>query len=357
MELSTPYPWVDLDILEQNIRTQTQSLRAYGIAHRPHIKTHRSIEIARMQLAAGAKGITCAKLAEAMVMAQAGIRDILLAYPLVGEDKMRRLGALLDMAEVTVTVDNLLAARQLSNLGVSKQKKVHVLVEICTPIERGGVQEQSVLPFVRELLQLPGLAFKGLFSYSGLSQKLGTPEKVAAYAKEEAQRLLRVKSTLQKYGIPVKTTSAGSSITSLSPENLAGIDESRAGSYVFNDYHYACEGCIPLDRCALRVKATVVSAPAKNKITLDAGSKSLTTDGKGSSFGYLVQCPEAKIYKLNEEHGFVLLPDGAALKVGDTVDIIPNHSCVVTNLHDYLFGFRRGVFERRIRVDARGKSY
>src|SRR5690625_192121 len=140
MIISTPYVWVDMEVMKKNIEQMATGLKKYGILHRPHIKTHKSVEIARMQLDAGAVGITCAKISEANVMAKAGIKDILIAFSLVGQDKMDRLDELMDIADIKVTVDNMTAAQQLSDLGIRKNKLVKVYIELATHIKRGGVK-------------------------------------------------------------------------------------------------------------------------------------------------------------------------------------------------------------------------
>jgi D-serine deaminase-like pyridoxal phosphate-dependent protein len=360
MTISTPFAWVDLDIMENNIIKMTSDLKKYGVRHRPHIKTHKSIEIAKMQLAAGAVGITCAKISEAQVMAEAGIRDILIAYSLVGRDKMERLGKLMDIADIKVTVDNMIAAKQLSALALSKDTKIKIFIEVATHIKRGGVKSgEDLIAFAKLLSKMEGLAFEGLFGYYGISPTLKRREDIKLYAREEVANLVKAKKILENNGMAVKYLSGGSSVTSICPEEFTPLTESRAGNYVFYDVNYVNLGAVSLENCALRVKTTVISMPEAGYLTIDAGSKTLGSDTKDNQgYGHIVGHPKSKLYKLNEEHGFVRYdPSQDNYKIGQTLDIIPYHSCILPNLCDYIFAFRKGQFARRIRIDARGKNF
>lgn len=360
IELSTPYPWLDMNVVERNIRNMTQLLARAGVSHRPHIKTHKSVELAKLQLELGAKGITCAKLSEAAVMADAGIRDILVAYPLVGRDKMRRLGELMSVANVKVTSDNMVNAVQLSELGERLGRDIEVLIEIGAQNRRGGLPVTAELPaFAEKLRHLPRLRIKGIITYVGLRPGLSEPGQLEQLAIEEAYLMEESKRTLANAGFPVEVVSAGSSATSLFASRHGCITESRAGSYIFNDMNAVYLGAADLKDCALKIRTTVVSIPEAGLATIDAGSKTLSSDTKpGQGYGYVVSCPKLELYKLNEEHGYLKYPaQHVKLEIGQELDIIPNHACVIGNLHDYYFAFRDGTFRRMIRVDARGKSY
>ncbi len=355
--LSTPYAWIDLDVMEQNIASMTQALNAQGIRHRPHIKTHKSLEIARMQLAAGASGITCSRVAEAMVMASGGIGDIFLAYTLVGEPVLSRFGELLRLAEVSTVVDSAVTAKGLSALGESLGRRIPVFLEVLSHAKRGGVEGAALTDLARQVSALPGLKLAGICSFTGLWPDVDCAEKARRFARHEAAFMGEARRLLESQGFPVALVSAGSSITCKFPEELAGIDEGRAGTYVFNDMHYTDTGAATLRECALFVRATVISLPGPGLATLDAGSKVLSSDQFGKGFGYIPGLAGAVIYKLNEEHAYVRYDPAQTLSVGDRLDIIPNHACTVANLTDRLFAFRKGEFKREISVDARGKSY
>lgn len=360
INLSTPYPWLDMDIVERNIERMTQGLRQENISYRPHIKTHKSVELARLQLSMGAKGITCAKISEAAVMAKAGIKDILVAYPLVGRDKMERLGKLMDIADVMVTADNEISAAQLNELGGKLRKKIKVLIEIGAQNQRGGIfEDDKLIEFAEKLTQLPWMDFRGIFTYVGLRPDLKGPGKLEAFAIEEAELFAHKKKVLEDNGYKVEIVSGGSSATSIYARHHGVITESRAGSCVFNDMNAVNLHMAELKDCALKIRATVVSTPKPGLATIDAGSKSLSSDTKpGQGFGYLDGFPEVELYKLNEEHGYLRFDEEKVkFTVGQQVDVIPNHACVIGNLHDDYFAFRNGEFEKVIHVDARGKNY
>lgn len=356
--LSTPYVKIDQHKLERNLLRMQQWAQTNGQALRPHIKTHRSVEIAKMQLAAGAVGITCSKLGEAEVMLAAGIQDILIAYSLVGKDKMLRLKRLMERGRITVTCDNATSARQLSEVGSDLGRPVPVLLEVLTHIKRGGVAESKLVEFAAYLRTLPGIQIQGLFAYSGLNPNTDADHGLFAMSQQEDALLLRCKRALEQAGIPVNTVSGGSTVLSRRADVMHTLTESRAGNYVFGDIHYAQLGAVEEADCALSVRATVISTPEDGLATLDCGSKILSSDHNETGFGKIKQYPDAVIYKLNEEHGYVRYdPLSCQLHVGDEVDIIPYHSCVVSNLVDRMFLFSGENYVRSIPVDARGMSY
>lgn len=356
--LSTPYVKIDQQKLHRNIARMQQWVRENGQALRPHIKTHRSVEIAKLQLAAGAVGITCSKLGEAEVMCAGGIRNILIAYSLVGRDKMLRLKRLMEQGEITVTCDNATSARQLSETGVELGRPVPVLAEVLTHIKRGGVAEDRLVEFVSFLRTLPGLQFQGIFAYSGLNPTADADHGLCAMSRQEDALLLRSRQALEQAGIPVPVVSGGSTVLSRRADVMHTLTESRAGNYVFGDIHYAQLGAVEEDDCALVVRATVISTPEDGLATLDCGSKILSSDHNETGFGKIRQYPDAVIYKLNEEHGYVRYdPHSCQLHVGDEVDVIPYHSCVVSNLVDRMFLFSGQQYVRSITVDARGRSF
>ncbi len=356
--LSTPYVKIEKSKLERNIAHMQNWARENGQFLRPHIKTHRCVEIAKMQLMAGATGITCSKLGEAEVMAAAGINDILIAYSLVGDDKMRRLGALMEKAAVTVTCDNAVSAEQLNEVGLELGRPIPVLVEILTHIKRGGVGQRELVPFVRRLQALPGLRFSGIFAYSGLDPTSEPDHGLLHMSEQEAELLRSCKARLEAAGITVDVVSGGSTVVSRRADVMDVLTESRAGNYVFGDLHYAQLGAVSEDDCALTVRATVIGTPEAGLATLDCGSKVLSSDHGECGFGRIRQHPGAVIYKLNEEHGYVRYdPAQGQLRVGGEVDVIPYHSCVVANLVDKMFLFDGNEYVRSLTVDARGKSY
>lgn len=360
-ELQTPAAIVDLDIMEANISAMAARLKARGIEHRPHIKAHKSIAIARAQVRAGASGITVAKLSEAEVFASAGIGPILIAYSIVGADKLDRLASLHAQADILVTVDSLECARGLSAVGAKVGKPVRALVEIDGGLHRGGLEAgKAATDFALSLRDLPGLEVTGIMGYFGLVYDRKDPADFASAIREESRIMKETARLFREAGIKADIVSSGTSPAALLCECLDGITEVRAGNYVFFDVSSVVAGLAREENCALRVIATVVSSPLPGYATIDAGTKTMTSDGAHNrgGFGIVVGHPEVTVAGLNEEHGLLRFdPEKARLKIGDRVEIIPNHSCVIPNLNDRIAGVRKGKFAEWIDVDARGCNY
>ncbi|MBL4954728.1 alanine racemase [Neobacillus sp. YIM B02564] len=358
---TTPYVYVDLDKVEKNIKNMISRLNSKGIEHWPHIKSHKSVELAKKQLEYGAKGITCAKLSEAEVMAEGGIQPILIAYPIIGEEKLNRLGKLAKKIDIRTTVDSLPVAEGLSTVGETIGKKIEVLIEIDGGSHRGGVQPgQATLDFAREIIKLPGIQLVGVFTYVGQIYGCQTEEEIKQETRLEAQILLKAKELLKANGIEVTVTSGGSTVSSFHAEELEGISQSRAGNYIFGDMNAIHVGVYTESDCALKVRSTVISVPLPGYATIDAGTKTLTSDlsCRGNTYGLLVSHPDIQLFKLNEEHGYLSYdPKLHTLHVGDQVEIIPNHCCVIPNLYDSIYSFRGEEHIGSLKIDARGKNY
>lgn len=355
---STPAVVIDLNQVDNNIRSMVEGLKACGIRHRPHTKTHKSLYFTRRQLELGAAAVTCAKVSEAEVLAHGGVRDIFIAYPIIGNEKLRRLGNLLNISDISTLVNSPEGAMGLSLLG-RNTRPIPVLIEIDGGMGRGGVKPyQPALDFALQIKDLPGIRIVGLSYYNGMLSSLNSREAMEAEARRERDELTGTAELLRKNGFKIDVLSGGSSYSSKLPEQIAGITEARAGTYIFNDVSHLFGGTAAEDQCALRVHATVVSVVDDNNAILDAGSKTLSTDlcGKKPGYGYVTELPEAEIWKLNEEHGFLRTPTPHGLKVGSHLSIIPNHCCVVMNLANSALGVRDGQYERTIDIEARGMN-
>ena len=357
--LSTPAVVVDLTVAENNIREMASRAEKYGINHRPHIKTHRSGFFAKLQLENGCCGVTAAKLGEAEVMADNGINDIFVAYPLIGEDKLRRLYALSQRIHVSTLVNSVEGATALSDYFEKNGKTVDVLIEIDGGLNRGGLGVgQKALEFAEKIRDAKGLQIKGLMYYGGLIYNSHNTDDVKYYARKEHDDLVETAALLSEHGFAMEVLSAGSSYSGKYPELLEGITEIRSGHYIFNDCSQLDVGLATPDQCALNVITTVVAKPDEHTVICDMGTKTLTSDGchyrKG--YGYIIDYPEIEIYALNEEHAFLRTEGINPLKIGQKIAVIPNHACVVTNLTEKIYGFRDGRLERMIDIDARAKS-
>lgn len=360
LNLSTPCVVVDLDVCEQNIKSMAEKVNSVGIKHRPHIKTHKSVYFAKLQQRFGAQGITCAKISEAEVFANYGFDDILIAFPIVGDDKLRRLEELAKRIKVSVVGDSVEVAKGISEVGVHLGLKIPFLIELDGGIHRCGRQPgEDALQYAESIRHLPGICIMGVLSYSGQIYDDGDTESMRKNAKLEGKLLTDTANLLRDNGFSISTVSGGSSISTKFAEEMDGVTEVRAGNYIFHDRAQLSTGLVGVENCALRLLVTVVSVPQPGKAIIDAGSKSLTTDLThfGTGHGYVIEHPEIEIYKLNEEHGYLSFPPTLHLSVGDRLTVIPNHSCVLPNLCDYLVGVQGNRVVTHIPVDARGKNY
>ncbi|MEO8291714.1 MAG: alanine racemase [Actinomycetota bacterium] len=359
LDLDTPALVVDLSVMERNIQAMASFAADAGVRLRPHTKTHKCPEIARMQIDAGASGITVAKLGEAEVMADAGLDDLLVAYPIVGEAKLARLHALRDRARVRVSLDSVEVARGVGSVG-SAADPVEVLIEVDTGHHRmGRPSGEPTVALVTQVARIPGVEVVGLLSHAGHAYQAGSDD-VAAIAAGEAADLADTAEACGGAGVEIREISVGSTPTARAVSGAAGITESRPGTYVFNDVQQMRLGVATEHDCAARVLATVVARPWEDRFVIDAGSKSLSSDGgDGPPFpgrGVLAGRPDLVLDLLTEEHGVGhVLPGGGGLSIGDRLEVIPLHVCACVNLSDTAAGVRDGRVERELVIAGRGK--
>jgi D-serine deaminase-like pyridoxal phosphate-dependent protein len=346
-DLDTPAVTIDLDIVQANIRRAQERLDALGVANRPHIKTHKIPALAKMQMDAGAIGITCQKLGEAEVFADAGVADdILLTYNVIGGAKGDRLAALVRrLKRMAVVLDNETVARDLSAAAVRNGVDIRFLVECDTGGNRNGVQSpQAALDLAKAAMKMPGMQFEGLMTYP----------LTAPTTRQFFERTLQL---FGGAGIPVPVVSGGGTPAFNLVEQVPMLTEHRLGTYIFNDLMQVNRGAATLDDCAMTVRTTVVSRPTEDRAVFDAGSKVLTHEQyELKNFGRAVEYPDAIVTGLSEEHGVLDLSQCRTKpKVGEVLNVIPNHCCVVTNMVDEIYGHRAGTIEAVYPVAARGK--
>jgi D-serine deaminase-like pyridoxal phosphate-dependent protein len=358
-ELATPAVLIDLAVLEANIARQAERAREAGVKLRPHAKTHKSPQIARLQLAAGARGISLAKTSEAEVFAGEGFDDIFLAYPIVGRGKPERLLALSEKTRLAVGVDSLEGATALGQVFATASRRLDVRLKIDCGYHRVGVPPENALELARRIAELPGVLLAGVFTHGGQAYAAESAEQTAEAASSEGDAVVRVARELAASGLPIQEISVGSTPTARLVMRVPGITECRPGNYVFHDGSQVALGTCGPEDCAMMVLATVVSVPAPDRVVLDAGSKTLSTDPlrpRGAGHG-LVLGTGSRIAKLSEEHGVIHVAesDRGHFRVGQRVRILPNHACVISNLHDRLHGVRAGRIETEFEVAARGR--
>jgi len=357
-EIETPALVVDLDILDRNLRRVADYAGEHGLRLRPHTKTHKSVMLAKRQLELGAAGLTVAKVSEAEVMLGAGATDLLVAFPIVGRGKLARLMEVARRTQVTVALDSLAAAQELSAAAREAKVEVGVLVEFDAGLGRVGVAPSELLALAKAIRELPHLKFQGLTFYPGHIKDLDAEGQRALVQLSEL--VGRIRADFETAGIEVPIVSGGSTPTLFHSHEIDGLTEIRPGTYLFNDVNTVRSGGCAMEDCAASILATVVSVARPGHMIIDGGSKTFSSDRPVNTgevtFGHLVEAPVARFHKMNEEHGFVDLTGvERQFAVGDRVHVIPNHICVAVNLHERVYGLRGDRVEEIWNVDARGK--
>jgi D-serine deaminase-like pyridoxal phosphate-dependent protein len=349
--VETPALVVDLDRLRANIDRMAGAVASRGLELRPHAKTHKCVEVARMQVQAGAVGLTVATLSEAEVFAEAGFDDLFVAYPVfpVGA-KAERLRRLLDRAALRVGVDNPAGAATVAM--AAQGRLVQVALEVDSGQHRTGVDPSDVVGLA-EQCRAAGLEVVGVFTHGGHSY--ADPSAPSGAAADEGQALTQARVLLRGAGFDVPVVSAGSTPTT-GATRPPGVTEERPGTYVFQDRQQLALGACTTDDLALSVAATVVSTH-HDRFVVDAGSKALAGDRPQwlRGHGWIPSLGNATVVTLSEHHGIV---EGASRQpsVGDVVDVVPNHACTVVNLFDEYVVARSGSVVDRWPVTARGRN-
>lgn len=360
-ELDTPALLVREVLLVRNIQDMATFAEQLGIDLRPHIKAHKLPPIAKGQVSLGAKGITVAKLSEAEVMMKGGIQDILIANQLIGKDKMKRLMKLLEKADVTVIVDSVVGAKELSKACGGAGKEIGVLIEVNTGLNRCGILPgQETLDLAQNIIKLPHLKFLGLMTHAGHVYGASGRDEVMEIGRAEGEVMVKTADLLRKNGIPVEVVSVGSTPTAKVSGMVKGVTEIRPGNYVFYDMIQIGLGVAIEEDCSLSVLATVISRPTLERIVIDAGSKTLALDqgahGKSSvcGFGMVKGYDDVIIERLSEEHGILKVKPDCSLQIGDKIEIIPNHACTVVNLFDEIHLIRNEELADTWEIKGRG---
>ena len=366
--LDTPAMLVDLDVAEANIASMAAFARRAGLRLRPHVKTHKSIAMARRQLAAGAVGLCVATVSEAEVFAGAaaagaaaagaaaagaGIADLTLAYPVVGARKLTRLAEVCRAVPATLVADSAAVIDGYAEVARTAGRTLPVLVEVDTGMRRAGAFPPAVPELAGQVSKSAGLEFAGILTHAGHAHDAVGQLGIEQVARHEAAVMGDVRADLEQAGYEVRVVSAGSSLTARYLTAADGITEIRPGTYIYNDLRtLACWSCTA-EEIAVSMLATVVSTgDGGARVTVDAGSKTLTaTTEPVYGYGHLLGRPDATVTRLSEEHG-VLTAAGTPLAVGDLVRILPVHVCVWSDLQPEIYGIRHGQIVERIRVDA-----
>jgi D-serine deaminase-like pyridoxal phosphate-dependent protein len=345
-DLDTPALIIDLDLLETNIKTMADYFATVDSALRPHMKTHKIPKITHMEIDAGAIGVTCQKLSEADVFAQAGIKNILISNQIANNVKIRRLIGMTRWADVTVGVDDLEVAKKISEAALAENVTAKVAIEVST-IRCGFEHHEPVLEFVKQLTRLKGLRFMGLWVHgAGTSESFDLCSEKSWQQRKEAHfqgldRVVETKHMIEKSGIPVEMVSAGYTATYDMTAEYPEVTDVQAGSYSLMDWPYRQLEGLEKFHCALTVLTTVISKPAHKKemAYTDCGIKNIASEHTGDYTRIVFPRLKGelgdviKVKGLSEENGH-LQGEVKKLKVGDKIEFIPSHSCTTTPRYD-----------------------
>jgi D-serine deaminase-like pyridoxal phosphate-dependent protein len=358
-DVDTPAVLIDVDIMERNLRRLATYCGEHRLKLRPHTKTHKIPDIAHRQIALGAAGITVAKVGEAEVMADAGLNDILIVYPILGESKLRRLVALASRVRLAIAADSLEVAREISTYAAATECKIGFLAEFNTGFRRCGLPVRpSSIDFVRRIRDLPGLEWRGILVYPG--HIMGTAATRPGLIRAENRVLTDLMDLLTAAGISNPVVSGGNTPAAYASHEFVAITEIRPGTYIFNDGNTVCAEAASWTDCAASVLTTVVSRSVEGRAIIDAGSKALSADrllsGDGIGFGRICEYPDITIEELSEEHGHLGTRRSSRLpKLRDRLRIVPNHICPVMNLQDLVYGIQGETIVCTWNIAARGK--
>ena len=358
MQIDTPALVLDVDILERNIARMAEYLRGRRAKLRPHVKVHKSPVLAKKQIAAGAIGVTVAKVSEAEVMAQSGVGDILIANEIVGEQKLKRLAMLAKRSKLQVAVDNLENAKQLSRFAAQESSIIGIVVELNLGsnlegiLDRCGVAPgEPAIALVKEIAKLKNVEFRGLMGYEGALRKFTDVKKKRGAVESALGLLVATKDQVEDLGFEVPIVSCGGTMSYDISSDFPGVTEIQAGSYVFMDATYLSYG-INFE-LALTLLSTIVSRPHANKAIVDAGYKAISAD---HGLPLIKDRSEMEVVSLNAEHGHVSSrKQEINCALGDKLELIPTHVDTTVCLHDNYVLIQDDVVKGSLEIAGRGK--
>lgn len=362
-EPQTPFIVIDKATMERNISTMAEVARSNQVQLRPHAKTHKLPWVAHQQQLAGAVGITVAKVSEAEVMAQHGITNIFIAYPLVTPDKIERAIRLSERITLIAAVDSLEGAERMNETAERSGHQLQVRLEIDTGLRRTGVLYDQAPELAARIHSLEHLRLTGIYTFRGAIYKQKPTLDLKTAGEDEGQIMVDLAERLRGNGIPIVDVSLGSTPTSMYAAAVKGVTEIRPGTYVYQDRMQAKLGVCSLEDCAASVWVTVISRPSADLAVVDGGSKTFATDVQPNveplmlqGFGHIEGLDDAVLERLSEEHGMLRLGPNSQHtnpQVGSRLRIIPNHICSTVNLHNKVF-FSNGAAFEEMTVLGRG---
>ncbi len=350
--IDTPALLLDAGALKANIQRMADFFSGRQSKLRPHFKSHKCTTISKLQMSAGAVGVTCAKLGEAEVLADAGIRNILIANQIVGPLKIRRLIELCHRAEPMVAVDSVDNVKMLSELASAAGVRLGVLVEVDVGMGRCGVAPgQPALQLARLAASSAGLRFEGLQGYEGHCVDLRDETERVEKTRASLKVLVETRRLIESSGLRVNIVSGGGTGTYTITGNCEGVDEVQAGSYAAMDWWYG--DIRPEFKQAMSILATVISRPNPSLIVIDVGRKGVGAEWGAPRLKHLAGS-EVKGFA-SEEHMTIAVPPDAAIKIGDRIEIIPSHGCTTSNLYSEFIVYENGLVTDKWPIEGRGK--
>jgi D-serine deaminase-like pyridoxal phosphate-dependent protein len=358
----TPAVLIDKEQTRKNSLNIAKEINKYGVNYRPHSKTHKSVEYSRLQIECGAVGICCAKISEAEVMADGGIKDIFIAYPVIGDFRIKKAAELAKRIRLILTVDSAEGAKMLSDWGVRLDTEFEVRMEIDTQFNRTGVRREHAVELAKYIASLPNLKLTGISTFRSLTYNGEETTNARLAGVQEGEMMVETAEKIRAAGIPIKELSGGSSPTGKYVASVKGVTEVRTGTNIFNDYNCITEGACGREDISAWLVMTVVSTPVPDYAVVDGGTKAFATDfpvtgptGK-PEYAYGRDDPDLVLNRMYEEHGIIVKRDGSPtnLKVGDRIALIPAHICSTINLYNYVFTYENGTIHKTY-IDGRGK--
>jgi D-serine deaminase-like pyridoxal phosphate-dependent protein len=357
-QVDTPALILDLDIFERNLALMTEAVKGRGVRLRPHAKSHKSADIARLQMAAGAVGVCCQKVTEAEALVDAGVGDILICNEVVGAPKLARLAALAKRARIAVCADHAANVAALDAAAQAAGVRLDVLIEVDVGAARCGVEPGApALALAKAVAASPGLRFAGMHAYQGSAQHVRSiaDRRAAIAAATEKARMTR--EMIVGAGIACDTVTGAGTGSFLFERDSGVYTELQPGSYVFMDADYqqnAWEGFPPFGQ-SLHVLTTVMSTPAADRVVVDAGLKASSVD---SGPPRIAGRTGLEYIKASDEHGVVSVAAGTQPPaLGEKLLLVPGHCDPTVNMHDWFVCVRKGVVEALWPVTARGMMW
>ena len=360
--LDTPALLIDHDLMLRNIRGMQQKANHFGVQLRPHTKTHKMPELAQLQVSEGACGITVAKVGEAEVMADNGLMDIFIANEVVGLSKLHHLRNLSRRVTVRLGVDSAFQVDQLEEVFAAEDSPIEVLIEIEVGENRCGVvTDEQLVQLVTFIQTKQKVKLVGVFSHEGHTYAAKDVAECVQLALESQRKTVRAANIIRDLGVSVDIVSIGATPSLLQADIIEGITEIRPGTYILMDAGQGA-GIDNYDNCAATILATVISKPTTTRVVLDAGAKALTSQNRGAGICHtpgngLIKGPNmVRLSGVYDEHGLIYNQQfSEQVKVGDKIEVIPNHICPTCNLYDKAYLVSNGHVLREISILCRGK--